>query len=195
MTRPTPSLHLPFLKCFRTLHSVCACLSQCWREGVNHSGRNHPCRRPVSTRDRTPAALNSPSLAHATHPSSYPSALPLSFPSLLFVPSSSCRISPSFPADSALSRSPNATINSSPSKGVTEKKGSQREVDERGEAGGETSAGEGVSHTCACACAHSWFSPQNSFKYRRRAAPPALALGLAHSCEMHTDREREKKGV
>lgn len=111
-----------------------------------------------------------PWLMPSIHPSSYPSALPLSCPPLLFVPSSSCRISPSFPADSALSRSPNATINSSPSKGVTEKKGSQREVDERGEAVGESSAGEGVSHTCACACAHSWFSPQNSFKYRRRAA-------------------------
>lgn len=27
------------------------------------------------------------------------------------------------------------------------------------------------------------------------AAAPALALGLAHSCEMHADSEREKKGV
>lgn len=69
-------------------------------------------------------------------------------------------------------------------------------MDERGEAGGGSCAGEGVSHTSACASVlvhiHGFLLriPSNA-----DAAPPALALGLAHSCEMHTDREREKKGV
>lgn len=54
---------------------VFACLSQRWREGVNHSSRNHPCRRSVSTHDKVPKALIFRSLTHTIYP-----ALPLSLP-------------------------------------------------------------------------------------------------------------------
>lgn len=43
---------------------ICACRSEHQREGVNHSSRNRPCRRPVSTHDKAPEALIFPSLTH-----------------------------------------------------------------------------------------------------------------------------------
>lgn len=116
-------------------------------------------------RHLTPLPWLMPSIHPATHqPSLYP---PLHF-SLSPRPHAAS-LPPSLPTP-LCPDPPMPQLTPRHQRGVTEKKGSQREVDERGEAGGESSAGEGVSHTCACACAHSWFSPQNSFKYRRRAA-------------------------
>lgn len=43
---------------------ICACRSEHQGEEVNHSSRNRPCRRPVSTHDKAPEALIFPSLTH-----------------------------------------------------------------------------------------------------------------------------------
>lgn len=101
--------------------SVCACLSQHWREGVNHSSRNHPCRRSVSTHDKTPEALIFPSLTHCIHLSLSPPCISLSTsPPLPILSFHSSSLSVSLPRFVAC---PGAAINSSSSKGVMKKKG------------------------------------------------------------------------
>lgn len=92
---------------------VFACLSQRWREGVNHSSRNHPCRRSVSTHDKAPKALIFRSLTHTIYP-----ALPLLLPPLS-LPSYSRSLSVSLPRFVSC---PGTAINFSSSKSVMKKK-------------------------------------------------------------------------